>query len=232
MTIILTQSEIDWQKADLWFFYNKGSLPPVSAKDFQAICECIGGINWLGLWAMAIIETGYFRSKIFLEKKNMFGLGAVDHNPLGDAALFKDYHDAILAGAQHLAVYAGHPDFKDKPESKFILKRTSDIRKWGFFGIVKEFSELGGKESNGKVKWASNPNHGKQVESIIQEIKNFTPPIAEKSAFNADSKKKLARTLINGSFKIGVPLLIKVFPWLGWVSFGLYALGDYLVSLF
>lgn len=234
MIKIKSESPVDWQIADMWFLEKKGKLPDVSAREFQELCECVGNLNWLGLWCMAIIETGYFSSTIFKQKKNLFGLAAVDKNPLGEAASFETIHDAVLAGVQHLAVYAGHHDFEKKPQGQFVLQRTSDIRKWGFFGIVEYFNQLGGKDINGRVKWASNPNHGKQIASLYEEILTFSKKKLNKleDDKNNEAKSKLKKTLVAGSFKIGIPLLIKAFPWLGWVSFGLYALSDYVVSLF
>lgn len=152
-----------------WFHVKTGRECPVDVSLFRRESWRVG-VDFLGLFCMAIIETGYFTSEIFKSKRNMFGLGAVDSDPQGGAALFRSDVEAVRAGAEHLAVYGGTRIVKDWAVSQFVLERTGQIKKWGYFGIVKEFKDLGGKDAQGRVKWASNPNHGSQIERLYGEI--------------------------------------------------------------
>lgn len=219
--IVSGQTVIDWFKE------KKGESLPVPIDEFISIAEDCG-VNWLGLFCMALVETGYFTSEIFKTKKNMFGLGAVDSDPLGGAASFQTYSNGIKAGAQHLAVYAGVSSFKKMPHYDFILQRTAKLRDWGYFGIVKDFNDLGGVDSRGRIKWASNPEHGKIVERLYFEIEAYAeevteaPPVLEKppTKDNELMEKviKLLRTI--------QPVLSKIHPWLGWFILILYSVLD------
>ena len=211
-----------------WFKEKRKEDLPVQVEDFIKHCE-VAGVNWVGLFCMAILETGYFTSHIFKTKKNMFGLGAIDSDPLGGAASFQDESAAILAGAQHLAVYAGVSGYKKKPHYEFILQRTAKIREWGYFGIVRHFSDLGGKDLKGRVKWASNPKHGEIVERLYLEIEEFSQtqnPVEEvvEKPLPSDPTDfwekviKLLRTIH--------PVLSKIHPWLGWFILILYSVLD------
>lgn len=213
-----------------WFFSKTGSESPVDARLFIESTKRLD-LNWIGLYAMAIVETGYFNSQIFKNTKNMFGIGAVDSDPLEGAAVFFSYQESALCGAQHLGVYAGLPALKNKPENYFVIPRTFKIMQWGYYGLVSQFSELGGKTPDGKVKWASNPEHGKQVESLYAQIvaycEDVYQPEPETPVTPEPPKNELPKGLIVAVLKILVSLIGKFFPWLGWLSFILYALIEY-----
>jgi hypothetical protein len=155
-----------------WFHIKTGRECPVDVSMFRREAYRVG-VNFLGLYCMAIIETGYFTSEIFKTKKNMFGLGAVDSDPVGGAATFGSYLEAVRAGAEHLAVYGGSRSVKDWAVSQFVLERTGQVKKWGYFGVVTEFGEMGGKDAKGRVLWASNPQHGAQIERMYGEILGY-----------------------------------------------------------
>lgn len=53
------------------------------------------GINGVFLAAVAIHESGFGTSQISLDKKNLFGYGAVDSNPYGGAYSFNTYSEGI-----------------------------------------------------------------------------------------------------------------------------------------
>lgn len=216
-----------------YFHQSQGVDSPVDAailKKAGDLCQ----VNWLGLYCMAIVETGWFTSKIFKNNRNMFGLGAVDSNPEKSASVFFDHAEAALAGAQHLGVYAGVPVFKSMPVNKFVLERTGKIRDWGYFGIITDFKELGGKADDGKVKWASNPKHGEQVEKLYSNILTYCldnyqpspkPPVTPEAP--EPPKKELPKGAIVTLLKILVAIIGKFFPWLGWITMILYALIEY-----
>lgn len=232
---VLTTSAVTPDLVNEFFHQSQGVDSPVDAaiiKKAGDLCQ----VNWLGLYCMAIIETGWFTSKIFKNNRNMFGLGAVDSDPERSASVFFDYKEAALAGAQHLAVYSGVPDFKNLPVGRFVLERTAKIRDWGYFGLVKEFKDLGGKTDDNKVKWASNPEHGKQIEGLYSQIlsyciDNYQPPQKPETPEppkEEPPKKELPKGVIVAVLKILVSIVGKFFPWLGWLTVILYALIDLL----
>lgn len=211
-----------------WFHQRVGFECPLDVNLFSIECGKLG-IHWVGLFAMAIIETGYFRSEIFKSKRNMFGLGAVDSDPVGGAAKFPTDTLAVRAGAEHLAIYAGSPAVETWPDSKFVLERSAKLRQWGYFGIIHDFAELGGITTDSKVKWASNANHGRQVEVLIAEIINY----CKKNAQSQNPPKSAPGnagfwTVVIDSLKYLHPILAKVNPWLGWLCLIIYMVLDYL----
>jgi hypothetical protein len=213
-----------------WFHQRVGFECPVDVDIFRVESGKLG-LHWVGLFAMAIIETGYFRSEIFRSKRNMFGLGAVDSDPAGKAAQFPTDTLAVRAGAEHLAVYAGSPAIQKWPDSNFVLKRSAKLRQWGYFGIIRDFAELGGITNDSKVKWASNANHGKQVEVLIAEIINYCKKNAHQKnpPKSAPGNAVLWKALVVALKKLQ-PILAKVNPWLGWIALVLYSVIEYFIG--
>jgi hypothetical protein len=216
------QGKVTPKLVDSWFRQKTGRDAPVSAALFRKHADEIG-VHWLGLYCMSIVETGYFVSRIFEQKKNLFGLGAIDSDAYAGAALFKNYDDAVLAGAQHLAVYAGADSAKDKPESWFLLERTFKLKSWGFFGLIHEFWELGGKSADGKILWASNPQHGTTVENLIGEIERLAPvvvapkPVPEVKPVPVAPKGDGWVTVVSGALRVVGGVVVKSFPYVGWI---------------
>lgn len=68
------------------------------------------GINGVFLAAVAIHESGFGTSKISLDKKNLFGYGAVDSNPYGGAYSFNSYSEGIDLLARVFMKYYLNPN--------------------------------------------------------------------------------------------------------------------------
>lgn len=104
------------------------------------------GANALLVFSMAILESGWGRSKISIEKNNLFGWGAVDSNP-GQAAEFETPAEGVRV---HMAIN---------------LRGYMDAFYWVFFG-----SHLGNKGSGFNLKYASDPYWGMQISAIAYDI--------------------------------------------------------------
>ncbi|MGL4336909.1 MAG: glucosaminidase domain-containing protein, partial [Turicibacter sp.] len=102
------------------------------------------GINGALEMAMAIHESAFGRSKIAIEKNNMFGMNATDHNPYGNATVFSSIRNGIFYHAQRYMSW-GYTD------------ALTDFR---YFG-----SHVGNKESGMNVKYASDPYWGEKIAS-------------------------------------------------------------------
>ena len=67
-------------------------------------------INGIFLASVAIHESGFGASKISLDKKNLFGYGAVDSNPYGGAYSFNTYAEGIDLLARVFKKYYLNPE--------------------------------------------------------------------------------------------------------------------------
>ena len=67
------------------------------------------GINGIFLAAVAIHESGFGTSAISMNKKNLFGYGAVDSNPYGGAYIFNTYAEGIDMLARVFVKYYLNP---------------------------------------------------------------------------------------------------------------------------
>lgn len=67
-------------------------------------------INGIFLASVAIHESGFGTSKISLDKKNLFGYGAVDSNPYGGAYSFNTYAEGIDLLARVFKKYYLNPE--------------------------------------------------------------------------------------------------------------------------
>lgn len=100
------------------------------------------GINGGLEFSMALHESGYGRSKIAIEKNNMFGMNATDQNPYGNATLFTSIRSGVFYHAERYVSW-GYTD------------AISDFRYYG--------SHVGNKGSGMNVKYASDPYWGEKI---------------------------------------------------------------------
>ena len=61
------------------------------------------GVNALVLAAIAAHESAFGSSRIALDKNNLFGFGAFDHDPYNMAHTFSSYHDGTITVASYLS---------------------------------------------------------------------------------------------------------------------------------
>lgn len=167
-------ANVDFTAVDGWWNWyqakvkDKRMLPPFIGL-FQEECAA-AGVNWVVLFCQFCIETGFGKSQLFKDKLNMFGLGAVDSDSQNSAERFRTFRTAIRAGAQHLAVYAGTDKIRVLAPEQFVLERTAKLKTWGYLGIVTYVDEMGGKNTAGQVKWASDPLYGQKIAAMYESI--------------------------------------------------------------
>ena len=111
-------------------------------KDFKEVSEKYG-INPLLLMAMAKHETGNGTSELFLEKNNLFGFNAIDHDPYNMASDFKEPKESIETVAKHLK-----EEYLDKNGTYFNGVSAKGIG----------------------TRYASDPDWSKKVNSMMIEI--------------------------------------------------------------
>ena len=232
MTKILSRpaKEVTPEIVNEYFTVIKATESPIDASLFELASERYG-VNWLGLWAMSIVETGWFSSRLLKEKRNLFGLGAIDSDP-DSAPSFVSLEESAIAGAQHIAVYAGSQKVRDLPETAFVLGRTYQLLRWGWFGICQEFGELGGKDKDGKVKWASNPDHGRQVENLISRVTQYALDVKQEPELPTPKPKENWLLHVLTVLRAALPVVIKMFPQFALWSGAIYALVDILIRIF
>lgn len=159
-----------------WAFIQFGSSKietmPALVQQFMNECNKVN-VNWLVLWCQFCLETGFAKSQLYQTKLNMFGLAAIDSDPLGHGVAFTDTQTAIRAGAQHLAVYRGSAEVEHFKQHDFVLMRTYDLKNWGYFGIVKTLDQMGGTADGGKIKWASDKLYGVKLTKLYNSIVTF-----------------------------------------------------------
>lgn len=99
------------------------------------------GINAVLMLGVAINESGWGMSSIAQTKNNLFGHGAVDSNPFGNAGNYATPGDSIKYHAKI-----------------FLSDGYVDVTDWRYFG-----PHLGDKESGANVKYASDPYWGEKA---------------------------------------------------------------------
>jgi glucan-binding YG repeat protein len=119
------------------------------------------------VFAQIAHETGWlqFGGAVKVEQYNFGGLGAIDSNPSGNSASFKDVRTGIRAQVQHLKAYATAANVS-------LANQNVDPR----FHLVKRgcapFVEwLGQKENPNGYGWATSPGYGQRLVSLITELK-------------------------------------------------------------
>jgi len=108
-------------------------------KDFKQV-EKEMGVNALHLLALAIHEGGWGESAIARDKKNLFGIGAIDSGAYENAVTYTTYEASIR-------------DAADK-----FLNQYSNHNYWSYHG-----PQLGNKAVGANVRYASDPYWGQKA---------------------------------------------------------------------
>lgn len=108
-------------------------------------------VNALYLLAHAIHESNWGTSQIAKEKKNLFGIQAVDSDPLNSAMKFNSFEDCINYMAQTM-----------------ISDGYANPKSWRYSGAV-----LGDKTIGFNVRYASDPYWGQKIAGIMYRADKF-----------------------------------------------------------
>jgi beta-N-acetylglucosaminidase len=108
-------------------------------------------VNALYLLAHAIHESGWGTSQIAKEKKNLFGIQAVDSDPLNSAMTFNSFEDCINYMAQTM-----------------ISDGYANPKSWRYNGAV-----LGDKTIGFNVRYASDPYWGQKIAGVMYRADKF-----------------------------------------------------------
>ena len=110
------------------------------------------GVNALIMYSNAVLESGWGKSQLAVNKNNLFGHGAADNNPYYGANGYANVDDCIKYHAK-VFISEGFCDPKDY-----------NARYYG--------SHLGDKESGINVKYASDPYWGEKIASLCWQVQN------------------------------------------------------------
>lgn len=111
-------------------------------------------INAVYIVAHAIHETGWGRSRIYREKNNLFGWGAIDSSPFAGAGKFPSPEvciDYVMGKINNLYL---------KPSGRYYERRPC----------------LGNKDYGMNVHYASDKDWGKKIAAIAQQIEKEASP--------------------------------------------------------
>lgn len=123
-------------------YYNTGQSKLVDAGQYFEAVQDKFGINGALQYAMGIHESGWGTSAISMNKNNLFGVGANDGNPYGDAQGYPSVENGIYYHAERVVSW-GYTD------------PVSDERYYG--------AHVGNKGSGMNVKYASDPFWGEKI---------------------------------------------------------------------
>ena len=134
------------------------------------------GVNALGLYALACLESAYGTSTLAMTKNNLYGWGAIDTDPINGAKSFKSVYQSI---SEMMGVN---------------LRKYLDIDNSLYFG-----SYFGTKGSGFNVNYASDPYWGLQIGAIMYSIDKY----ANNYDGNLTEYNKVTRGVIN-NFKTNI----------------------------
>lgn len=125
----------------------------------------IEGVRADVAWAQALKETGYFKygGIVLPEQNNYAGIGALNNNSKGDAAIFDTPKIGVRAQIQHLKAYASTEPLKNKcVDPRFHLVKR---------GSAKYVEWLGYEDNPNGAGWAwPGKGYGKDIVKILNNI--------------------------------------------------------------
>lgn len=116
-------------------------------------------------FCQSIKETGFFKygGQVLPEQNNYAGIGALNNEPIGKGAWFKNARDGVRAQIQHLKGYASREELKNP----CVDPRYNILRSLGVCGSAYYWQDLDGK-------WAvPGKNYGEDIIWIYNKIKNL-----------------------------------------------------------
>ncbi|GAB6151207.1 MULTISPECIES: glucosaminidase domain-containing protein [Clostridium] len=116
-------------------------------------------------FCQSIKETGFFKygGQVLPEQNNYAGIGALNNEPIGKGAWFKEARDGVRAQIQHLKGYAS----KEELKNPCIDPRYNILRNLGVCGSAYYWEDLNGK-------WAvPGKNYGEDIIHIYNSIKKL-----------------------------------------------------------
>ncbi|KEH92171.1 glucosaminidase domain-containing protein [Clostridium massiliodielmoense] len=165
---IMGYSDLDIKRmGDYVLKYNKN---PKTSVDIYTLAKMFleegqaEGIRGDIAFCQSIKETGFFKygGQVLPEQNNYAGIGALNNEPIGKGAWFKDARDGVRAQIQHLKGYAT----KEALINPCIDPRYNILHQIGVCGSVYYWQDLNGK-------WAvPGKNYGEEIIYIYNKIKN------------------------------------------------------------
>jgi hypothetical protein len=216
----LTDATVTPELVNEWYHQEIGIEAPIDATEFQVQGDRYG-VNWLGVYVLALIDTSYFHAKHFKEKNSL----------MGDSKTFFGHPEAVRALTQQVGAYGGSECVKAQCPFSFVLPSTGTIRDSAMFGSHWYFQEL-----------TKDPKHFGKLYSKIQTYCLETaqpdpvPVVIEPAPTAAPKHEPTTQVgfqlmpLVRFALKTLWVLTLKFFPWLGWLSFVVYNLIDLLVK--
>ncbi len=148
-------------------------------------------------WAQSLKETGYFKygGIVLPEQNNYAGIGALNNNSKGDAAVFESPRIGVRAQIQHLKAYASTEALKGEcvdPRFHLVKRGSSKYAEW-----------LGYEDNPNGAGWAW-PGKGygydivKILNSILQEPKETEEKPADDGVpqWQREALKKLVKNKV------------------------------------
>lgn len=179
---ILNTPRATYKQCEQWL-NNKNTAHPLAKAMLPLLWDSAitNGIDPCVLIAQAMKETGYFNFKGVIKPNfcNTCGLkvtkGGGDQDP-GCHKRFDTWEDGIQSHADHLALYAGAPNFpKYSPECASHMNTTCKDN--GTTLDPRHFTYLLGKCPNVEDlsgNWAPSKTYGEDIVRMVEEIMNTT----------------------------------------------------------
>jgi beta-N-acetylglucosaminidase len=148
---LYTKTTYTAEQLDAYLKDNHPNSPLIGTGDAFKKAEAQYGTNALYFLAHAALESNWGKSRIAVDKNNLFGYGAVDSSPYESALKFESYEKGILTVAD-----------------KFIVNGYFNESDWRFEG-----EHLGNKGTGMNVRYASDPYWGQKISGIMYEIDQY-----------------------------------------------------------
>ena len=175
---IINKPTVTYKQCEAWI-KSKKTANELALKNLPILwgCAVANGIDPAVLVAQAMKETGWFNfgGVVPAEFHNPCGLkitkGGGDYE-VGAHMRFDNWRDGIMAQADHLALYAGSPNFP-KYSPQCASHPNTKYKKNGTTDDPRHFTYLHGKcptvESLGG-NWAPSKTYGTDIVKMIKEI--------------------------------------------------------------
>ena len=175
---IMGESTVTIDQMIKYFNSSKHTYPSVAlgtggAPTLEQFCElyyeeaAAEGVKVEVAFAQAMKETGWLQygGIVQIWQFNFAGIGALDGNSAGNCASFPDVRTGIRAQIQHLKAYASNDSLVNaQVDPRFHLVKR---------GVAPYVEWLGQKENPTGAGWASAPNYGYSIVSMIRQLKSL-----------------------------------------------------------
>lgn len=201
-----------------WYHQESGHECPIDLSYLKREADKYG-VNWLGVFVTAMLTTRYFTHEHFLKF----------HSSIGQPKFFFSHNEGIKCLIQLLALTGNTPIMNTMPSYLYVLPSIAAHK--SHVVRVEHFANYPGNQEHFETLY------NKISDYCLEHVQDDSlqpasqPELVEvEPAPAAKGRSVYLKTALSVLARLSWGVLVKFFPWLGWLSLIVYSIIDFLTK--